>query len=311
MLWPMNKEYQKRINRAVDFILRNIGRDLTLDEIAGKACFSKYHFHRIFKAVTGETVSAHIRRLRLEKAANRLSADSGESITTIALDCGFGSSQNFATAFKRRFGCSPRDFRERYSLETWAASRDNQAATEGVVNVGNTGPDHFSDGLNHESKTNLWINLMDMPSYRVAYERVVGHYGFKNSEAAFKNLLKWAHKWFDIDASIAMGIVWDNPEVTEPQLCRYDACITIPEHITPKGRILIQEIKGGPYVVGHCEVSNYPELEQAYEDMFIRWFTNGNHIPADSVPYEIYLNNPANHPRENLLIDICIPVETL
>lgn len=186
----MNKEYKKRINAAVDYIVRNIDYDLTLDEIAGIASFSKYHFHRIFKAVTGETVSAHIRRLRLEKAANRILADSGTSITTVALDCGFGSSQNFATAFKKQFGYSPRMFRERYSLEAWAERRDNQEAAVSVTHAGNTALDHSSDGSNDDTRTHLWINLMEMPSYRVAYERVVGPYGLKNSEAAFKNLFR-------------------------------------------------------------------------------------------------------------------------
>lgn len=65
-------DYKKRVCRAMNFISRNIERDLSLEEIADKVSFSKFHFHRIFKAVTGETVAGFTRRLRLELAANRL-----------------------------------------------------------------------------------------------------------------------------------------------------------------------------------------------------------------------------------------------
>lgn len=293
----MSKEYKKRIRNAEEYISQNLHQELTLEEIADKACFSKYHFHRIFKAVTGETVSAHIRRLRLEKAANRILTESGESITEIALDCGFGSSQNFATTFKKQFGCSPRTFREQNSYEKLDKARSNSG--EGQA------------GSKKETKNNLLINLTEMPTYRVAYERVVGPYGLDTSEAAFKNLLKWAYRKFSVDTSIAIGIVWDNPEVTDPEQCRYDVCITIPDHIVPKGNIGQQEIAGGQYVIGHCEVSNYRELEQAYEEIFGRWFPLSDYVPADEAAYEIYLNNPANHPRGNLLIDICIHVEKI
>lgn len=303
----MNKEYRKRIRVALDYISRNADQDLTLDMIAEKANFSKYHFHRIFKAVTGETIYAHIRRLRLENAANRILADSGESITTIAFNCGFGSSQHFATAFKKQFGFSPRKFRDQYSPEVWAEKRDDQKNSYTC----NTTLDSSLNGSNDEARTNLWINLMEMPAYRVAYKRVVGPYGLKNSEAVFKKLFKWAYLQFNTDEIIALGIIWDNPGVTVPEQCRYDACITVPDRVAPKGSIGIQEVRGGQYVVAHCEVSSYTELEQAYEDIFIRWFPTSNYAPANAVAYEIYLNNPANHPRESLLIDICIPVEKI
>jgi len=59
--------YRSRINLAVDYIERNLGRDFALEEIAAVAGFSKYHFHRIFHTFTGETLFQFIQRLRLEK----------------------------------------------------------------------------------------------------------------------------------------------------------------------------------------------------------------------------------------------------
>lgn len=91
----MKKEYRRRINLALDYISENYHKELSLEEIAGSAHFSKFHFHRIFKAVTGETVSGFLRRIRLEKAANQILTDADKSITSIAIDCGYGRSQNF------------------------------------------------------------------------------------------------------------------------------------------------------------------------------------------------------------------------
>ncbi len=79
-------------------------------EIAQSASFSMYHFHRIFKVVVGETVAAFTRRLRLELAANRLVSKQLDDITTIAMDCGFSSSQSFAKAFRQHFGTTPTDY---------------------------------------------------------------------------------------------------------------------------------------------------------------------------------------------------------
>ena len=110
---PTAMAYRKRVCRAMNFISRNLERDLSLEEIATAASFSMFHFHRIFKAVTGETVAGFTRRLRLELAANRLLSQQGDDITTVAMACGFSSSQNFAKAFRAHFGTTPTDYRRR------------------------------------------------------------------------------------------------------------------------------------------------------------------------------------------------------
>ena len=65
-------EYRKRVCLAMNFISENLDRDLSLEEVARAGSFSKFHFHRVFKAAVGETIAEFTRRLRLEMAANRL-----------------------------------------------------------------------------------------------------------------------------------------------------------------------------------------------------------------------------------------------
>ena len=90
------KEYTRRINLARDYIRAHLDGELTVETVSRSALFSPFHFHRLFTAMTGETLYDHIRRLRLEKAAGTLLNDPARSVTDIALDCGFGSSAAFA-----------------------------------------------------------------------------------------------------------------------------------------------------------------------------------------------------------------------
>ena len=85
-------EYIVRINRVIDYIEKHLDTELTLDTLAGVANFSSFHFHRIFRAIVGETLNAYIRRLRVEKAVSQLVNNPGKTITEIALDCGFSGS---------------------------------------------------------------------------------------------------------------------------------------------------------------------------------------------------------------------------
>jgi AraC family transcriptional regulator len=111
-MYPLDKkkllrdEYLARINRVMDHVEQNLDRTLRLDELARVANFSPFHFHRIFSALVGETLSDFIRRLRLERSAQRLIDNPKKSITEVALDAGFGHSAAFAKAFRERFGMS-------------------------------------------------------------------------------------------------------------------------------------------------------------------------------------------------------------
>ena len=51
----LKNEYLSRLNRTIDYIHSHSHEDLNLGRLAEVACFSKFHFHRIFKAIIGET----------------------------------------------------------------------------------------------------------------------------------------------------------------------------------------------------------------------------------------------------------------
>ena len=103
-------EYTRRIDRVIDYLRDHLDKPLKLEDLAKVACFSEYHFHRVFGAMTGETLNDFTNRLRLEKAA-RLLTKTRQSATEIGLECGFSSSATFSRSFNKAFNTSPTQYR--------------------------------------------------------------------------------------------------------------------------------------------------------------------------------------------------------
>ena len=101
---------RERIEAAQRLLESRLDDDLSLDEVAREAHFSPFHFHRLFRGLTGETVRGYVRRLRLERAAHRL-VQGEDEILGVALDAGYGSHEAFTRAFREHFGTAPSVFR--------------------------------------------------------------------------------------------------------------------------------------------------------------------------------------------------------
>ncbi len=96
--------------RVLAFIEAHAGKDVSLDRLAAEADLSRYHFSRAFKKTFGQSPCRYVQERVLHKAAERL-LSSPESITEIAHDLGFSSSNYFAYVFKKHMGVSPEEFR--------------------------------------------------------------------------------------------------------------------------------------------------------------------------------------------------------
>jgi AraC family transcriptional regulator len=116
------REYERRVYRVMDYVQAHLDEELKLEKLAGVAAFSPFHFHRVFAAIAGETLSDFIRRVRLERAASGLAILRDTSVLEIALRCGFSSAATFARAFKSHFGMSATEWREGGALR-WSKAR--------------------------------------------------------------------------------------------------------------------------------------------------------------------------------------------
>lgn len=104
-------ETYRRLHRARDFMASSLRRRLTLAEIAEVACLSPHHFLRQFKHTFRASPHQYLTGLRLKKAQELL-LESDHSVTHVCLEVGFESLGSFSSLFRRRFGCSPRRFRQ-------------------------------------------------------------------------------------------------------------------------------------------------------------------------------------------------------
>jgi AraC family transcriptional regulator len=98
------------LNRSRDYALSSIGSKLSLDELAGIACMSPFHFHRLHRQAFGETPHEFITRARLQRATRLLQA--GKHVIDVSLAVGFESVPTFSRLFKSRLGMTPGAFRK-------------------------------------------------------------------------------------------------------------------------------------------------------------------------------------------------------
>ena len=103
---------KNEISKVVEFMEANIAKNITLECIATLVGLSPRHFRRLFRASTGVGPNEMFTNMRLEKAGRDL-RHSQKNVTEISLDCGFSQPQHLATAFRRKFGLTPTEFRRK------------------------------------------------------------------------------------------------------------------------------------------------------------------------------------------------------
>lgn len=103
-------DYLRQVRRGIDYIEDRLDADIDLADVARHAGLSQWHFQRIFRALTGETLKVYVRSRRFAHALDRL-VHTDERILEIALAAGFGSQEAFTRAFSKAFGVTPARYR--------------------------------------------------------------------------------------------------------------------------------------------------------------------------------------------------------
>ncbi len=149
-----------------------------------------------------------------------------------------------------------------------------------------------------------------LPERNVAYVRHIGPY--QQIGEAIQRIFAWAGKkgLLRFPETQLLAIYHDDPQGTDASELRSDACITVPEGTSGEGEVKTRKVPGGLFAVAHVEI-DHSEYGAAWDRLVGEWIpANGYEpdYPSDRLCYEAYLNDPAEHPQEKHIVDICEPV---
>ncbi|MDD9964592.1 MAG: GyrI-like domain-containing protein [Myxococcales bacterium] len=290
--------YQARITRVLVHIQGHLDEALSLDALAAIACFSPYHFHRVFKAMVGESVKQHVRRLRLERAAYRLRL-TDERITEIAFAAGYETHESFTRAFRETFGESPSGFRAHARPPNFPDSPNavHYEASQRLAAFQPIQPQH-SGG------THMTVQLATIDTIRVAFQRHTGPYD--KAWPAWVRMLAWAERQ-GLSGNRRIGLSHDDPNVTDADKLRYDACVEIPAAFEPDQDVGVQAIAGGDYAILRHK-GPYERLHESYARLYGDWLPSSGREPRAAPPFELNLTMPTEVAPEDLITDIYMPL---
>ncbi len=221
--------YERQLTKVIEYIGKNLDEKLTLAQLSDIACFSKYHFHRLFTAYTGLSLQQYIRWLRLKRAAHQLIVEKDLSIITIAINAGFESHESFTRAFKQSCGVTPSEFRCQSNWHHWEK------------------PPYC---LPKSGELSMNVIIKNMKERRLA---VVEHRGDPNTLGESVNkLIHWAQNQtmnLKPKPGEAFGFAYDDPKTTLASEFRFDLAITVPEQVTVKGDVVEKRLPEGRYAV--------------------------------------------------------------
>ncbi len=197
---------------------RNLGEPPSLSDIAEIVDCSPWHFHRAFHALVGETIAGFIRRLRLQRAAQRLQRSTW-GMLAIGIEAGYRDQSAFTRAFRSSFGCTPTRWRDQ--------RRDLLATLRRVGRLAAAGS-----------------AVRDLPDQRIAFVRT--DYG--RIPQAWEQLRAWGQR-HGLARAPAAAIAHDDPTMTPIARTRYDACLFVDRSMRPSSGIAITWLPGGLHIV--------------------------------------------------------------
>jgi AraC family transcriptional regulator len=282
--------YVELINKVQDYIENHMDESLTVKQLSQLANFSEYHFQRIYGFITGESLYAFIKRIRLEKAAYMLLSDKERPIIDIAMSVGFSNQNSFAKAFKSKYGvCS----------STYRKTKDTVTKT-----------DFVNECLDNEDMIiePLKIEIRREEATKLIYTRYTGPY--KGDSELFSDLFHKLYQWGDQRSLISAKSRWfviyhDFGGETDEDQLRLSVCMSVDRNVAVSEDIGVLNLQEGQYVVGSFMVEP-SEYYKAWYYMYGKWLPTSGHKLDDRFSFEHYPNVEEKGGKR--LVEICIPI---
>lgn len=298
----MNKYHLNQLNMVLDYIDQNLDEDLTLNKIASIGSYSPFHFHRLFRAYTTETLNEYITRKRIEKIASILIRDKSKKISDLSFSYGFSSNSTLTKTFKKIYDISPSKF-----------SRLSHSRYDKIIKSKNGQRfERFEEYICHINNLKEWIDMnatvivKEVEPLKMVY---VNHIGVQGLDQAFYNIIDWVVKKklrSEQDIKV-IRIYKDSFKITPADKVRMEIGVPIEEEVKTEQDIHYKEIYVKRCIIGSFEI-NMDEFEKAWSSMFI-WMNENGYKPREDRPFEIIKNNFNEHPQKKCIIDLYIPIE--
>jgi AraC family transcriptional regulator len=277
------KTHHEQINLALAYINSNYAYDIPVEELAGISGYSLYHFHRIFKSISGENVHNYIKNTRLEKASNLLIYNQHKKIEEIALWCGFSTGTGFSMAFKKRFSITPRDWRK-------------------------VGFELYNTNIQCSYEFNIKEPIIvNMPILPILYIRT---YGYKSDMSSlWQQLYEWCepkdvfshpHKF--------LGVFHTHPYKLPYNNARYLASINSNTDIYRSGEVGRCKIYEGRFAKFHF-ICTHEELYKYMQYCYINWL-HSSRYELRNFPSYVEYKNPKQLLQNGILeVDFYMPIQ--
>jgi AraC family transcriptional regulator len=282
------RDYHRRIARVIEAILADPGAPHSVESLASVAHLSPFHFHRIYRALTGESIVETVQRVRLARAAHRLTV-AGDSVTAVAGKVGYESPQAFSRAFRGFAGVSPSTFQLR--------QRRLSAPHASGPRIDDTGPATSSAAL-------PCVELVELAPIEVLCLRHDGPTATINQ--TFKTL--WQLLGCNPGEALArgtIGICSGDPE--EHGSFRYLAATVRSTDMPAAAPLETVRIEGGLYA-SHRLVGPYALIAPTFQALFGGWLPQSGYEPADRPALEFYRSRPSPERQTEYVTDLLIPV---
>ena len=269
------------VKQSIDYIMRHLDEEISIDDVADYCHFSKYHFSRVFKAETGESIYAFIKRLKMEHSAVRLKIEKDKSITDVGFDYGYSPS-NYSS--KKHHVISPSEFRK--AMNTTCGLHPYY-------------PDKHARFQSFEEYEKQ-IVIEEMEEFKVISERYIGNY-----IELGKNWSDFIDKYKDYykEDTLLIERSYNDPSITSADQCVYDICMTVNkngaiDHVT--------SIQGHKYAV-YRFAGLIQDIFGAFLGIFNIWLPNSRYEMNERYCLGIY--RTLDIEKMQVVMDLCIPIK--
>ncbi|WP_437604880.1 AraC family transcriptional regulator [Sorangium sp. So ce834] len=283
-----------RFRRVLEHIDAHLDEDLTLDRLSGVAAFSKYHFHRQFSELFGIGVHEYVKLLRLRRASQRLALRDRARVTDVALESGYESLEAFCRAFKKAFGQTPSEFRERPRWDPWHAVHER-------LSEARTLPLRAHDRAGDVKNTRFEETRVAALEHRGDPKRIL---------ESVRRFIGWRKEnRLPPRSSATFNVLYDDPAETPPEAFRIDLCAAThrPVPDNPLG-VVAKTIPGGRCAVLR-HIGGDDTLFHAVRHLYATWLPASGEEPRD---YPLFLQRVRFFPEvpdHEGVTDIFLPLQ--